>query len=101
MSKTEEMYALMSAYESSGQSRQQFCQASGISLAKFGYWRSKWLKEQSESACQSQPKVQKFMRFAPEPASTGYGYEIVYPNGIRLRLRQLDLELLPFLLRDV
>lgn len=45
-----EMYALMSAYEESGQSRQAFCETHDLKLATFGYWRTRYLREKKEGS---------------------------------------------------
>ena len=48
MSKQEDMYELISSYEKSGLSQSKFCKQANIKVAKFSYWRKKWLAENDE-----------------------------------------------------
>jgi hypothetical protein len=49
--RSEEMYALIEGWAHSGQGKAEFCQASGIAVCVFDYWRRKRAMEQvKESA---------------------------------------------------
>jgi len=106
MDKEREMFALVEAWEQSGQPQPAFCTQHNITLSKFGYWRSKWLAFQSSSYSDSSsfieietPSISKKKKQVPvSKLSEDQGYEIIYPNGVRLRLPELDLSVLPHLL---
>ena len=89
MSKTEQMYGLVESYKSSGLSREAFCADAGVSTAKFAYWYRKYHQSSSSSS--------SFIPLNLDGVS-GTGYELVYPNGVRLLLPELDLSVLKSLL---
>lgn len=75
--KTEsEMYPLMERWEESLTPRTVFCEEHKIPLSTFSYWRSRYLrsKEQEPSG---------FVKLEPEWLLS---LEIVYPNGVKVRL---------------
>jgi len=104
MEKEREMFALIESWEESGQP--DFCVQHNITLSKFGYWRSKWLALQSSSSSDSSsfieieapPTSKKKKKTTVSRSSEDQGYEIIYPNGVRLCLPKLDLSVLPHLL---
>jgi len=106
MEKERKMFALVEAWEQSGQSQPDFCVQHNITLSKFGYWRSKWLALQSPSSSDSSsfieietpPTSNKKNKITVSTPSEDQGYEIIYPNGVRLCLPKLDLSVLPHLL---
>lgn len=68
------MFTLVQEWELSEQTRETFCAAQGINLAKFGYWRSLYLKSQESSEGEFRaicPIVEKAV-------------DIRYPNGVTL-----------------
>mgnify|MGYP001793757952 CR=1 FL=1 len=101
MEKERAMFSLIELWEQSKESQSNFCANHGVSLSKFGYWRNKWLasRASSEEAQSSSfiPILAEQSQHSPsvDPAS---GYEIIYSNGVRLRLPHLDLSVLPQLL---
>lgn len=95
MNKERKMFSLIKAWEQSGQSQADFCAAEGVSLASFGYWRTKWLALQSSGEKESESL---FIPIKKEVSPVMSSYEIIYPNGVRLCLPVLDLSLLPQLL---
>lgn len=106
MDKEAQMFALIEAWEQSTQAQPDFCAQHNITLSKFGYWRSKWLALQSSTSPESTSFIeietppnskQKKKATISKPSDT-QGYEIVYPNGVRLCLPELDLSVLPHLL---
>ena len=95
MSKTEQMYGLVESYKSSGLSREAFCADAGVSTAKFAYWYRKY--HQSSSSLASSSSSSSFIPLNLDGVSRA-GYELVYPNGVRLLLPELDLSVLKSLL---
>jgi len=100
MDKERDMFSLIALWEQSKEPQASFCSTHGVSLSKFGYWRSKWLAFQSSSEVD---KVSSFVPIVANKAKTSgledsLGYEIIYSNGVRLRLPSLDLSVLPQLL---
>ncbi|EAY25058.1 phage tail tape measure protein [Microscilla marina] len=69
------MFGLIELWEQSGQTKPVFCAAQGISLANFGYWRTKWLALNSSEA----HTLSSFVTIEPVPASpeTTRAYAIV------------------------
>ena len=100
MDKTSHMYSLMSAYENSGLDRISFCNQEGLSLAKFGYWRSKWLKRMKEDV---QVEGGNFVRFdiAEQTDKSSQSFELHYPNGVWLKLGTMDIGLIKELIKAV
>ena len=93
MSKTEQMYGLVESYKSSGLSREAFCADAGVSTAKFAYWYRKYHQSSSSSSSSSSSFIPLNLDGVPRA-----GYELVYPNGVRLLLPELDLAILKSLL---
>jgi hypothetical protein len=88
MNKREEMVLLMEEFEGSGQSQKQFSGSRGIGFHKFNYWYRKLKRENGEAA--------GFLQ-----VDTGNGApvrenrtEVVYPNGVVLKLGDPDPALL-------
>ena len=77
MSKKSKMFELMVEWESSGLTRQEFCEERGIKLSNFSYWRTRY--RQSKSASESG----SFVSVKPAlPVSI----ELIYPNGVKVVL---------------
>lgn len=77
------MRAVVEDWKSSGKSKKQYCLEKGINAAKFYYWYSKI------NDIESSPRG-----FIPiEKTSTTREIEVVYPNGVRLKVAN-DLLLL-------
>lgn len=106
MDKERKMFALIETWEKSGQSQSAFCTAHSISLSKFGYWRSKWLAINSSSEDASSPtfipinpiEIPAADSITNVHSTSEHFYEIIYPNGVQLRLPSLDLSVLAQLL---
>lgn len=101
MTQEQEMFRLIAAWEKSGQKQPDFCAAHGIHLGKFGYWRTKWLAlhPPSENKTSSFIPIEKAAPPKEKQADlqgegTSKSYEIIYPNGVCLRLPSLDLSIL-------
>ncbi|MDH5400442.1 MAG: hypothetical protein OEX02_19970 [Cyclobacteriaceae bacterium] len=77
--KKERQYELIGQWEQSGLTQQEFCENEGISLAAFGYWRTKYLAEQRSEGGPSDG-------FVPMKVSQGERLEVCYPNGVSIKL---------------
>ena len=76
-SKRIEMFRLVEELESSGHDRQVFASQHGISLSKLDYWRHRYHH-------QSQEQASGFIELKNAPLESSF--EIVYPNGVTVRL---------------
>lgn len=74
----QEMYPLIEQWESSGASQEDFCNSHDITLSTFTYWRGKYRKS-------SQVEESSFIELHPSCCSS---LEVIYPNGVKIRLPQ-------------
>lgn len=82
------MLQLVEMYEQSGQSQRAFCQEQGLKLSQFIYWIHKVRKEKQA--------MSGFVQVSPpEPVIQ---LEVIYPNGVKVRVPARDLQLLSRLL---
>lgn len=77
--KGEEMFRLIRQWEECGKDRATFCKEVGVTVAAFGYWRTKYLKALKSD------RPGEFVELKP---LSPMPIEIVYPNGVILRLPQ-------------
>ncbi len=75
-SKSVEMFRLVEELELSGQDRQTFASLHGITLGKLAYWRGRYHRQNQDSS--------GFVELSGAPSDAGL--EIVYPNGVTIRL---------------
>ena len=75
--KEKDMFDLISRWENSDEDRTTFCNAHGVTLFTFSYWRTKYLKSQGT------PTASGFFELKPAIPKC---LEIVYPNGVVVRL---------------
>ncbi|TPE43341.1 IS66 family insertion sequence element accessory protein TnpA [Pontibacter mangrovi] len=88
MTHQEKMLQLVELYEESGLSQRAFCQEQGLKLSQFTYWIHKVRKEKQATS--------GFVQLSPpEPAAQ---LEVIYPNGVKVRLPARDLQLVSRLL---
>lgn len=89
----EEMTRLIQEFGTSGQTQKSFSESKGIGFAKFNYWYRKLQIEAGERV--------GFHKIEIHPASPAGDCraELVYPNGVVLRLDHPDPELLSRLIR--
>jgi len=80
MTKQEQMYRLIEEQQTGNQTAIAFCKQHQISLGTFNYW----LRKKRQSAKSS------FVAIDVEPVRHGK-VELLYPNGVRLRLDDVDL----------
>lgn len=88
----------MAAFEASGQPRRAWCEAQGLSVNTFGYWRHR-LRDRA-AAVPERPKrsrrtgkpatvatglVPVVVRTAPVAASMPTAVELEWPSGLRLK----------------
>ncbi|TXK20935.1 IS66 family insertion sequence element accessory protein TnpB [Pontibacter qinzhouensis] len=86
------MLRLVAVYEQSGQSQKAFCDSAGLNLSRFGYWVRKVRKEREPTAGFIKVDTGALPMHAP-------AVELVYPNGVKLKLHGADLQLISQLLR--
>jgi len=77
--KEKDMFDLIHRWEDSDEDRTTFCNANGLTLYTFSYWRTKYRKSQARSASSG------FVELKPTSPTC---LEIVYPNGVVIRLPQ-------------
>ena len=89
----EEMALLMEEFSRSGQTQKDFSAAKGMGLHKFNYWFRKLKRERETPA--------GFARVDMGAAHAGPNAqaELVFPNGIRLRVDAANVSLLSRLIR--
>lgn len=93
MTKQDQMFSLLEAYEQSNQTIFAFCTARDLKVPTFHYWRRKFRAAQSAS--------QSFIPIAP-PQSTSterFTFRIAYPNGVNIHLPTADIALIAQLIR--
>lgn len=78
----EDMYCYIEEWQRSGLSRKEFCKKHGIAASTFSYWYSKY--RQSEGL-EPTTSSSDFIKVNPMLSDS---LEVVYPNGVRIRLRQ-------------
>ena len=86
-----EMYALIKKYQQSGLAQQAFCEKSNISYTTFQYWLSHYRFNHESRANQKENlSVSGFIPLStsapPVPIRPAAVCEIIYPNGVILRL---------------
>ena len=89
----EEMTRLIQEYGTSGQTQKSFSESKGIGFAKFNYWYRKLQIEAGEPG-----GFHKVESRSANPAGDCRA-ELVYPNGVVLRLDRPDPEFISRLIR--
>lgn len=85
--KRDQMLSMIADWQQSGMSKKQYCDSRGINEAKFYYWFSRSREQDSASGS-----------FTPIDRSVRKEIEIIYPNGVVLKVES-DLGLLSQLIR--
>jgi len=81
------MLGMVADWQRSGKSKKQYCRENGIAYSKFHYWFSR-----------SKDGFPGPVGFVALEQPTGKdGIEVIYPNGVRLKV-DADLALLPRLI---
>jgi len=81
------MFTLVRQWRDSGLTRNEFCLQHGITVAKFGYWISRWKADQLVEGT-------GFIPMGSSGSGTVAILSVVYPNGVRLEVPSADLGLL-------
>jgi|SRR5690554_200986 len=84
MSKREEMKSLISEYRNSGLSLKRFCTVHNESIHRVRYWIGKFNKESMDTSSFIPLNFPSGQAVGSEPV------EIIYPNGIRIRIPHFD-----------
>ena len=79
MTKAEKMFELVDQYYSGGETRKAFCQQHGLNVSSFAYWISR------RRRARATPGGFTALSIAPPPAGAE-PVELIYPNGIRVRI---------------
>ncbi len=82
-----QVYQIVSKWQESGLSRQTFCEQENLSMATFASWVKKE-REQAQTFTQSMVPLQ--IEGYCVPISSGF--EVEYPNGVRLHLSAIPGE---------
>ncbi len=89
----EEMTRLVREYETSGQTQKLFSESRGIGFHKFNYWYRKLKRE--TAAPDGFHKIESSVSRPVRDCRA----ELVYPNGVVLRLESTDPDLVSHLVR--
>jgi len=81
MTRKEQMYRLIEEQQAGNQTATSFCQQRGIKLGTFNYWLRKKKQDVEPSS--------SFIAIDTNAATQGEA-ELIYPNGVRLRLENFD-----------
>ncbi|SDC42724.1 hypothetical protein SAMN04488024_10237 [Pedobacter soli] len=84
------MLSMIADWQQSGKSKKAYCAENGVDEAKFYYWISR-IKESDKSAV-------GFLTIDKDKAGKHRDVEIIYPNGVRIKVGN-DLGLLSQLVR--
>ena len=82
-----QIYQIVSQWQESGLSRQSFCEQEHLNMLTFASWIKKE-REQSQTFTQIMVPLQ--IEEYSSPASSGF--EVEYPNGVRLHLSAIPGE---------
>jgi len=78
ISRQQEMFALVESSLNSGLTKKEFCHRQGIKLSLFYYWQKRYRQQQEEDA--------GFLPVQINGHSGAGDIEIIYPNGVQVRL---------------
>ncbi|MDM1519357.1 IS66 family insertion sequence element accessory protein TnpA [Myroides odoratimimus] len=84
MSKQAIMYSHVEDWRASGLTQSKYCESVGIKLATFSYWVVKYKTESTQLD-------NNFITVTKGQVSNSQEYEIVYPNGVKLRVQTDNL----------
>lgn len=91
MSKEQKMFALIDEFQIGDLNGRDFCAVKGLVPSTFYYWKKKKARMDTGSSA-------GFVTIGPNPVMDG-NLELIYPNGIRLRLEASQFSLIGKLLR--
>ena len=84
MDKTEYMLAQVEAWRESGLTQRSYCDQAGIKPATFSYWVRKSKNQQED--------LIGFIEIKRSSAISENKYEVIYPNGVAVRLETNNLK---------
>lgn len=80
MSKREIMYSHVEDWKASGLTQSRYCESVGIKLPTFSYWVVKYKAESTQLES-------NFITVKKSQVANSQEFEIIYPNGVKLRLQ--------------
>ena len=93
-----QMYSIIEKYFASNLSRKTFCEREGITYSTFQWWLGKYRQHQSGNDNQTTQQINDFVPIhvtAPESSdSRASACHIEYPNGVVVRLGDIDVQLI-------
>lgn len=95
MSKQEIMFQHVESWKQSGLTQIVYCQEQGLKPPTFSYWIHKYHKQLP------QEDTSNFITIEKSASIASGNYEIVYPNGVTLRINTSNLAELSTLLKLV
>lgn len=84
MSKEEEMFALIDEFKNSSLTARDFCKSKGVIPSTFYYWKKKYGQNSSTG----------FVTINPTRSSVVMEVELIFPNGVQLRMNGSDPDLI-------
>lgn len=84
MDKKEHMLAQVEAWRESGLTQRSYCEQAGIKPATFSYWIQKSKNQQED--------LIGFIEIKRSTAILENKYEVIYPNGVSVRLETNNLK---------
>lgn len=85
MSKQEMMYLHVEDWQASGLTQLSYCKEQGLKVPTFSYWVQKYYKQSR------QDNTSSFVCISKQALVANQEYELVYPNGVKLRLHTDNL----------
>lgn len=82
MTQREHMEAEVQKWRESALTKKQFCQQHGIKESTFGYWITR----------SNEKRKRGFLPLSELPSGQTSAIEIIYPNGIRIKVAVKDLK---------
>ncbi len=91
--KTQRMFALIDQWRASGKRRDEFCRQHQIKVSTFSYWVTR--KNRADRELPG-----GFVRIESAGSSTSPDHvELIYPNGVRLRIGRANRSVISTLIR--
>lgn len=84
MRQREQMELEIRKWRESGLKKKEYCEQHGISVSTFGYWITRI----------NQNKDKGFIPLVPTQSGGASCIEVIYPNGVRLKVSNSDLRII-------
>lgn len=101
LEKRTRMFALIETYRSSGQTQKEFCLDNNINYSSFQFWLKQYRLNNRAETHENRLSSKGFMpiKISPDSAQNHFGFQIEYPNGIRIQMNTVpDIHLIRALL---